>query len=66
MSIPILREESYIDKNMRRRPCKIGLCTCGTEVVLIDEYQGATSCHKCKQWYNIFGQALRPPAEWQD
>lgn len=42
-----------------------GTCTCGQEVVLTDEYCGACQCHICGRWYNLFGQELLPPEEWE-
>ncbi len=44
----------------------VGICSCGEEVVLEDQYQGACSCGKCGQWYNIFGQSLMDPEYWDD
>lgn len=46
------------------QPAK-GICRCGTEVELYDQYQGACSCPKCGQWYNLFGQELIPPEYWE-
>jgi hypothetical protein len=43
-----------------------GTCNCGEEVALINEYLGACQCPKCGQWYNLFGQELLPPEEWED
>lgn len=42
----------------------VGKCVCGSEVVLEDQYYAACQCPKCGQWYNIYGQHLRPPEEW--
>ena len=42
-----------------------GTCTCGTEVSLFDQYYGACQCPKCGQWYNLFGQSLLPPEQWE-
>lgn len=42
-----------------------GTCACGQEVVLTDEYYGACQCHVCGRWYNLFGQELLPPEEWE-
>lgn len=44
----------------------IGKCVCGEEVELYDQYQGACSCPKCGQWYNMFGQSLVDPEYWED
>ena len=42
-----------------------GTCVCGREVELYDQYYGACSC-ECGRWYNLFGQELLPPEQWQD
>lgn len=41
-----------------------GTCHCGQKMELINEYMGACECPKCGQWYNLFGQELRPLNEW--
>ena len=43
-----------------------GTCHCGNEVYLYDEYYGACQCGQCGQWYNLSGQELLPPDEWQE
>lgn len=42
-----------------------GTCSCGQEVELYDQYYGACQCPKCGQWYNLFGQSLVPPEQWE-
>lgn len=42
-----------------------GTCHCGERVELVNEYCGACQCPKCGQWYNLFGQELLPPEEWE-
>ena len=42
-----------------------GTCTCGSEVTLYDQYCGACQCEKCGRWYNLFGQELLPPEQWE-
>ena len=42
-----------------------GTCSCGREVTLWDQYQGACEC-ECGKWYNMFGQELNPPTCWED
>ncbi len=42
-----------------------GTCSCGRELTLYDEYCGACSC-ECGKWYNLFGQELLPPDQWED
>ena len=44
----------------------VGKCVCGEEVELYNQYQGACSCPKCGQWYNLFGQSLVDPQYWED
>jgi len=41
-----------------------GLCNCGTEIELRDEYHGACQCNSCGQCYNLMGQSLVPPEYW--
>lgn len=43
-----------------------GTCHCGERVYLINEYMGACQCGKCGQWYNLFGEELLPPSEWEE
>lgn len=45
---------------------RIGLCTCGEEVELYDQYLAACECPKCGQWYNLSGQELKNPEHWGD
>ena len=43
-----------------------GTCHCGERVYLFNEYMGACQCGKCGQWYNLFGQELLPPSDWEE
>lgn len=43
-----------------------GTCHCGERVYLFNEYMGACQCPKCGQWYNLFGEELLPPSDWED
>ena len=43
-----------------------GTCICGNEVELWDSYLGACQCEKCGRWYNLFGQELLPPENWEE
>lgn len=43
-----------------------GICHCGNEILLINEYLGACECPECGQWYNLFGQELLPPTHWEE
>ena len=51
-------------KNTYREPAS-GVCSCGHRVELWDQYMGACSCEKCGRWYNLFGQELLPPEQWE-
>lgn len=42
-----------------------GLCECGREVYLYDQYLGACEC-ECGRWYNLFGQELNHPSKWSE
>ena len=54
----IKNERTYINP-------AVGLCSCGKEVVLDADYQGAVRCD-CGRWYNLFGQELRDPEYWEE
>ena len=43
-----------------------GTCICGNEVELWDSYLGACQCETCGRWYNLFGQELLPPENWEE
>ena len=42
-----------------------GICSCGTEIALENQYRGACECPTCGRWYNLFGQALIDPEGWE-
>ena len=49
---------------------RYGICPrCGRHVWLggngFAPYMGMTEC-ECGQWYNVFGQALKPPEDWEE
>lgn len=48
-----------------REPDK-GTCVCGNIVELRDDYYGAFECQKCGRWYNVFGDELLPPDQWDE
>ena len=67
------RDESkrIIDEGVTRRhqtyiTDAVGLCACGAHVELYDQYYGACSCPSCGQWYNLAGQHLLPPRQWEE
>lgn len=43
-----------------------GTCHCGERVYLANEYMGACQCPRCGQWYNLFGQELVSPENWDE
>lgn len=43
-----------------------GKCKCGNQIELINQYLGACECPYCGQWYNLWGQELLPPNEWNE
>lgn len=43
-----------------------GTCTCGTKVILENDYEGATRCEGCGKWYNLYGQELLDPEYWEE
>lgn len=63
--------ELYIDKGVQLREFEYiepatAICECGKEIVLSDDYCGASECPYCGRWHNIYGQALRHPDEWEE
>lgn len=51
-------------KNCKEPP--VGLCECGEEFPMYNEYMGACECPGCGKWYNLFGQELLPPENWEE
>lgn len=43
-----------------------GTCHCGNKVHLVNEYYGACQCDQCGQWYNLSGQEILHPVNWQE
>ena len=43
-----------------------GTCLCGHEVYLHNQYMGACQCEVCGRWYNLFGESLLPPDQWEE
>jgi hypothetical protein len=39
---------------------------CGKEFKLQDHYCGACECPNCGEWYNLCGQHLNPPEQWEE
>lgn len=61
-----VRFNKVVKTEHRARNNARGVCSCGNEVELFDMYYGACQCDKCGQWYNLFGQTLLPPEQWED
>ena len=40
-------------------------CECGEKFRLYNTYMGASQCPDCGRWYNLFGQELVEPSEWE-
>ena len=51
-----VREWTYVNP-------AVGLCSCGREVILDSQFEGATCC-ECGRWYNVYGQSLIDPKYW--
>ena len=43
-----------------------GICECGKDIELYDQYLGACECPHCGRWHNMFGQELNEPAGWEE
>lgn len=60
----IIEEETIVGRT------RYGICPiCGSRVYFScgrwRAADGVTECD-CGQWYNVFGQALKPPEEWEE
>lgn len=61
-----VRFNKVIEQEYRVKDNAHGICSCGNEVELYDLYYGACQCEKCGKWYNLFGQELMPPENWEE
>ena len=61
-----VRYNKVVKYSWRYRQNAHGTCYCGEEIELYDQYLGACQCEKCGQWWNMSGQALVPPSEWEE
>ena len=61
-----IRFNKVVESKRTVRNDAFGTCHCGERVELFDMYHGACQCNKCGQWYNLFGQELLPPDEWEE
>lgn len=41
-------------------------CNCGNEFELYNYTCGACECDNCGQWFNLFGQEILPPNQWEE
>ena len=55
----VTRKEKY-----KENP--VAVCECGASFDMVSQYLGACECPKCGKWYNLFGQELLPPDQWED
>ena len=54
-----------VERRVRRwREPNSGICNCGERIELYNEYLGACECPNCGQWWNLFGQELKPVEQW--
>ena len=61
-----VRFNKKVKHEYRVRSNAEGTCSCGNVVELYDMYYGACRCEKCGQWYNVFGQEIYPPSQWEE
>lgn len=61
-----VRFNKVIKQTHSYREPAYGLCECGAEFPMFNEYMGACECPGCGQWYNLFGQELLPPERWEE
>lgn len=59
------RFNEVVRRERRYREPGHGTCICGAEVELYDQYYGACQCPECGRWYNLYGQSLLPPEQWE-
>ena len=50
----------------RYRENPSGTCTCGHTIELFNELYGACECPHCGRWWNMSGQELLPPNQWDE
>ena len=61
-----VRANEVVSFKQHVREAATGTCHCGNRMELYDQYYGTCQCDKCGQWYNLFGQELLPPDEWEE
>ena len=60
------RYNKVVCRKWRYRQNATGTCGCGNQIELYNAYMGACECPHCGQWYNLFGQKLNPPSQWEE
>lgn len=60
------RHKVVVESKWSYKENATGTCRCGKRIELFDEYMGACQCPNCGQWYNLFGQELNPPEQWEE
>lgn len=43
---------------------RVGHCHCGREFDMYDQYLGTCECPNCGQWYNLMGQEVLAPYQY--
>ena len=59
------RFNEVVEYRRRIREGARGICSCGEDLELWDQYYGACQCPNCGRWYNLFGQRLLPTDCWE-
>lgn len=60
-----VRFNKVVKTEMTVKQSPRGICDCGEEVTLFDLLYGACQCLGCWRRYNLFGQELLPPEQWE-
>ncbi len=60
------RFNEVVEYRRRIREDARGICSCGEDLELWDQYYGTCQCPNCGRWYNLFGQELLPPDCWEE
>lgn len=55
-----------VEREITYREPAIGKCSCECKNEMVNQYMGAFQCKRCGQWYNLFGQELKPVEEWNN
>ena len=60
------RAGEIITLKRRVREPDMAVCECFQTFEVFNQYYGACQCPRCGRWYNLFGQELLPPDQWED